>query len=154
MLPPAGAAAPKVTLCVPLNCQVTVPPTGIVATAGAKLFPGVVTVTLEAVGTDTVTVAVAAWVTPPLVTEAVIVAVPGATPVTKPVGFTVAVAAALVVKAGAGRPVIVAPNWSLGTAANGTVPPTEMAGLAGLTDTDVNAAGWVPWTTTWPVIPL
>jgi hypothetical protein len=48
MLPPGGAAAPKVTLCVaPVMFHVTVPPGAIVTLCGLNEDPGVETVAVE-----------------------------------------------------------------------------------------------------------
>lgn len=51
MLPPAGAVPWNTTLCrVPENCHVTVPPVGMVRSAGLNVEFGVVTVAADPVG--------------------------------------------------------------------------------------------------------
>jgi hypothetical protein len=75
---------------------------------------------------------------PSLVAE--IVAPPGAVAVTKPVLFTVATDAALVVQATL-RPVSAVPDASRGVAANCDVDPTLIGDVPQVTETDATAAG-------------
>ena len=94
------------------------------------------------------------YLTPPLVIEAVIVAVPAAWPVTSPAPLTVATPGSLEPKLAAGSPVMALPFWSRGVAVNCTVPCTAIAGEDGLTPTEVNTGVAVPRTITVPAIPL
>ncbi|MEO7855931.1 MAG: hypothetical protein ABIU76_02875, partial [Gemmatimonadaceae bacterium] len=111
----------KVTLCTaPENRHVTLSLMEIVMDLGRKLVPGVVT-TFDPGGGLTsravmVTTQVPVWVTPPTVSVAVIVAVPGATPVTNPVASTLARLGSLDVNAASGNPLIDEPDSSFGVA--------------------------------------
>jgi hypothetical protein len=154
MLPPVGESDPNVTLCRdPLNCHVTVLPGVTFTTRGENVSPGVLTTMLLELGADTVTVAVAARVVPPDVIDAVIVAWPGAAPVTRPVDETVAMELLLDDHVAAGRPCIAVPFWSRPLAVSWTVAPTFKAGVFGVTATDVNTTGPEPSTMTVPDIP-
>src|SRR3989442_1232291 len=79
------------------------------------------------------TVTVAEPLFPSLV--AVIVAVPGATPVTSPLADTVAMPGLELVQVTA-RPASAFPAASLGVALSGVVPPTTTVAVAGLTTTE------------------
>ncbi len=70
---------------------------------------------------------------------AVIAAVPAATPVTRPVPFTVATAGVLLAHVTT-RPLKPLPLASLGVAASCTVPPAATLAVAGLTATDATGA--------------
>jgi hypothetical protein len=131
-----------------------------VRTRGVNVEFGVVTVAPLAVTAVTVTAAVPVFVSPPDTIEAVIVAEPAATPVTRPLPLTVATLALLDVHVAAGSPAIAVPFWSSAEALSCAVAPTLKLGVAGVTATDVNigAGGGgggdaPPVTTTWPVIP-
>ena len=132
-----------------------------VTRGGENFWLGVVTVALLALTAVTVTAAVPVFVSPPDTIEAVIVAEPAATPVTRPLPLTVATLALLDVHVAAGSPAIALPFWSSAEALSCAVAPTLKLGVAGVTATEVNigAGGGVgggdapPVTTTWPVIP-
>src|SRR5438309_1217076 len=113
---------PAASLVTALSCVVA--PTKTFAVAGLTAT--------EATGTlDTVTAAVPLW--PSLV--AVTVPAPTATPVTRPLAETVAIAPLLVVQVTV-RPVSTLPLASLRVAVSCTVPPTYIFGVVGLTVTD------------------
>ncbi len=94
MLPPVGALPPKVTLCVTAaKIQFTVPFRATSIVAGAKVFDAVAfTSTFEGNTAAAVTVIAAVPLTPP--DDAVMLALPTATPVTNPLLLTVATAVA------------------------------------------------------------
>jgi len=153
--PPCDTVATSALLVLQVTCRpvsvfpdtsfvvavsVVVPRTNIVALDGE-------TVTVET-GTD-VTVTVAVPVFPSLV--AVIVTVPGATPVTTPLVDTVAIDEALVDHVTV-RPVSVLPFTSLVVALNVDVPPTTTVAVDGVTVTVATGAG-VTVTVAVPVLP-
>src|SRR6266487_1726022 len=102
----------------------------------------------DATGTS-VTVMVAEPLLPSLV--AVIVAVPAATPVTRPLVLTEAVEELLLDQLTA-RPVRMLPAASFSVAVAWSVPPITTLGDARLTVTDDTGAGAGASTTTWPVM--
>src|SRR5437867_718599 len=113
---------PAASLGVAVSC--TAPPTDPLSALGVMVT--------DATGTlDTVTAAVP--LCPSLV--AVIVAVPPATPVTRPLADTVASAAFELVQL-ITRPLSTFPAASLGIAVSCTAPPTNTVAVAGLTVTD------------------
>jgi hypothetical protein len=127
----------NVTLCVvSWICHVTVVPTVIVRLWGLNVRFGVVAVAPPACGDITVTVAVAACVAPLAVSDAMIVVVPGATPVTRPDALTDAIPGALDVNVGAGSPDIGVPYWSRGVATSRPVSATAREGVDGVTDSE------------------
>jgi hypothetical protein len=141
MLPPGGAAPLKVTLCVaPENCHVTVSPTAIVTLCGLKVVPGVVIVMPPDAEALTVTTADPLWVTPPEVRVPVIVAVPGAIPVTSPEALTDAIPVALEAKLGVPSPEIGCPSWSRAVTVRLRDAPTGSAGFTGARSSVVNTA--------------
>ena len=88
-------AVSNVTLWSIANVQVTVPLRATTAFAGKNWLPDVAATETVAGGAPTVTLTVAVLVTEPIVPVAVMVAVPNATPVTRPAGDTLAVWEAL-----------------------------------------------------------
>ena len=155
MFPPGGTSRVNTTLCVaPENCHKTLVPGAIVTSSGVNALPAVAIVT-PGPPWVTVTVAVAVCVTPFAVSDAVIVAVPGVTPETRPVDVTDAVPGALDVKVAGGNPVIDVPVSFSGVAVNCAVAPTPTVGVGGRDRQGGIGAAAVPppCTITVPVIP-
>jgi hypothetical protein len=125
-----GRSAPPASRATAVSCRV--PPSGIDAVAGVTTTEAVV-----AGGAGTVTAALPA--TPSIV--AVIVAVPGPTAVTSPLGLTVATDAALDVQVVGPRPVSAVPAASRGVASSCCVAPTAIVAGVGVTATLATGAG-------------